>query len=163
LAKASALTTPGNACLRQFETVERSAVEELAVGAVQRRHRNGAGGSGSNWRSQARRAWGRDTRMLFEGERKKRFGVAAWHTYCLAAMKIRGKYSCMARRSVFPSECLKKCVCDLENLTTDLRLRLLSTTKLVISCTGHATRHAQIGRAPKRSCKGIPVPVVGRE
>jgi RNase P/RNase MRP subunit p30 len=46
---------------------------------------------------------------------------------------------------------------------TNLRLRLLSNPKLVILLTGHATRHAHIGRAPKRSCEGIPVPGLGRE
>ena len=47
--------------------------------------------------------------------------------------------------------------------TTDLRLRLLSNPKLVLLLTGHGSRHAQIGRARKRSCEGIPVPGLGRK
>jgi hypothetical protein len=60
-------------------------------------------------------------------------------------------------------EMFRKHVCDQKNLTTDLRLRLLSSTKLVISGNGHGSRHAHIGRARKRSVEGIPVPVEGRE
>ena len=56
-----------------------------------------------------------------------------------------------------------KNVCDRNNLTTDLRLRLLSNSKLVISRNGHGSRHAHIGRARKRSVEGIPVPELGRE
>jgi len=48
-------------------------------------------------------------------------------------------------------------------LYTNLRLRLLSSTKLVILLTGHESRHAPDGRARNRSCEGIPVPVEGRE
>jgi hypothetical protein len=54
-------------------------------------------------------------------------------------------------------------ICEQKNLTTDLRLRLLSNSKLVISHNGHGSRHAHIGRARKRSVKGIPVPELGRE
>jgi hypothetical protein len=49
------------------------------------------------------------------------------------------------------------------NHTTDLRLRLLSRTKREISLNGHANEARPIGRAPKRSVEGIPVPVLGRE
>jgi hypothetical protein len=37
------------------------------------------------------------------------------------------------------------CVSD-QNDKTDLRLRLVSSTKLVISRNGHGSRHAKIGR-----------------
>jgi hypothetical protein len=57
----------------------------------------------------------------------------------------------------------RKNVCDQNNLTTDLRLRLLSNSKLVISRNGHGSRHAHIGRVRKRSVEGIPVPELGRE
>jgi hypothetical protein len=46
---------------------------------------------------------------------------------------------------------------------TNLRLRLLSDTKLVILAHWTHSRHAHIGRARKRSSEGIPVPVSGRE
>jgi hypothetical protein len=59
--------------------------------------------------------------------------------------------------------CSEKDVCDLNNLTTDLRLRLLSSTKLVISIHGTLFEARPDGRARKRSCEGIPVPVEGRE
>jgi hypothetical protein len=57
----------------------------------------------------------------------------------------------------------QKYVCDRNDLATDLRLRLLSNSKLVISRNGHGSRHAHIGRARKRSVEGIPVPELGRE
>ncbi len=56
----------------------------------------------------------------------------------------------------FQNKCRKK-------LKTDLRLRLLSDTKLVILAHWTHSRHAHIGRARKRSSEGIPVPVSGRE
>ena len=46
---------------------------------------------------------------------------------------------------------------------TDLRLRLLSDTKLVISTRRTLFEARPDGRARKRSCEGIPVPVSGSE
>jgi hypothetical protein len=71
--------------------------------------------------------------------------------------------ACMALWPVLPSESSEKDECDLHNLTTDLRLRLLSTSKLALSPTGHGSRHAHIGSARKCSCEGMLVPDVGRE
>jgi hypothetical protein len=51
------------------------------------------------------KARGRDTRTFFAGEGKKRFGAAAWHTYCIAALKIRQKNPCMAPWKVLESQC----------------------------------------------------------
>jgi hypothetical protein len=82
---------------------------------------------------------------------------------CLAPPKIRLKFSLAWPCGLWFHPVFRKNVCDLTNLTTDLRLRLLSSTKLVISRNGHDSRHAHIGRARKRSVEGIPVPVEGRD
>jgi len=104
---------------------------------------------------------GAATRERFlEGEGKKRFGVVAERKprrKCVKNSHLRRKSFCAS------IECPEKNVCDLNDLTTDLRLRLLSSTKLVISRNGHGSRHAPDGRARKRSVEGIPVPVEGRE
>jgi hypothetical protein len=57
----------------------------------------------------------------------------------------------------------QKNVCDRKNLTTDLRLRLLSNPKLVILTCRTLFEARPDGRARKRSCEGIPVPGLGRE
>jgi hypothetical protein len=61
-----------------------------------------------------------------------------------------------------PSNCPEKNVCKKTILTTDLRLLLLSDTKLVISTAGHCSRHAQMGvpenvpvRAYQCLCRGV--------
>ena len=47
--------------------------------------------------------------------------------------------------------------------TTDLRLRLLSNSKLVISLNGQLSRHAHSGVPESVPFEGIPVPELGRE
>jgi hypothetical protein len=56
----------------------------------------------------------------------------------------------------------QKYVCD-NNEKTDLGIRLLSSSKLVISCHGCGSTHTHIGRARKRFVEGMQVPELGRE
>jgi len=71
--------------------------------------------------------------------------------------------SCLRRASVVQWSCSAEHLCNSIH-KTDLRLRLLATTKRTISRKGHRLRSTPSnGRARKRSFPGMSVPVVGRE
>jgi hypothetical protein len=59
---------------------------------------------------------------------------------------------------------VEKFLTNVKNLKqNNLRLRLLSKTKLVTLKEGHCLKHAQDWACRKRFFLGIPVPVLGRE